>query len=77
MRVLASCEQYIQDFDGYSELVEDDSALCRAPTAPVLSPLVQAIPPELLWNMGLHPAKEGGTSNDRSPSDNPEGNAIS
>ncbi len=71
------CEQYMEDFDGYIELVEDDSTLFRDPTAPVPSPLAQAIPPELLWYMGHHPAKEGGTSSGGSPSDNAEWTAIS
>ncbi len=67
----------MEDFEGYIELVEDDSTLFRGPTAPVPSPSVQAIPPELLWYMGRHLAKEGGASNGGSPTDNPEGTAIS
>ncbi len=77
MRALTPCEQYVEDFDGYIEDVEDDSTLFRDPTASVLSPSAQAIPPELLWYMGRHSAKEGGVSNGRSPTDNPEGAAIS
>ncbi len=51
----------MEDFDGYIELVTNDSTLFRDPTAPIPSPSAQAIPPELLWYMRRHPAKEGGT----------------
>ncbi len=48
VRELTPCEQYMEDFDGYIELVEDDSTLLRDPTAPVPSLSAQAIPPDLL-----------------------------
>ena len=67
----------MEDFDGYIELVEDDSTLFRDPTAPVPSLLAQAIRPDLLWYMGRHPAKEGGISSGGSPTENSEGTAIS
>ncbi len=70
----------MEDFDGYIELVEDDSTLFRDPTAPVPSRQAQDIPPEFIWYIGLHPAKVGvgwGASSGGSPSDNPEGTAIS
>ncbi len=67
----------MEDFAGYIELVEDDSTLVRDPTDPVRSPSAHAIPPDLLWYMGRHPAKEAGISSGRSPADNPEGAAIS
>ncbi len=77
VRALTPCQQYMEDFDGYIELVEDDSTLFRDPTAPVPSTTAQAIPPDLLWYMGRHPAKEGAISSDGSPTDNSEGTAIS
>ncbi len=60
VRALTPCEQYMEELDGYIELVEDDSTLFRDPTAPVPSPPAKAIPPKLLWYMGRHHAKEGG-----------------
>ncbi len=66
-----------EDFDGYIELAEDDSTLFRDPTAPVPSTTAQAIPPDLLWYMGRHPAKQGGISSGGPPTENSEGTAIS
>ena len=77
VRVLTPCEQYVEDFDSYIELVEDDSTLFRDPTAPVPSPSAQAIPPDLLWYMGRHPAKKGGVCSGGPPTEKPEETAIS
>ncbi len=44
VRVVTPQEQYVEHFDGYIELMEDDSTLLRDPSAPVLSP---SIAPEL------------------------------
>ncbi len=77
VRALTPCEQKMEDFDGYIELVEDDSTLFRDPTAPVPSPSAQAIPPDPLWYMGRHPAKKGGLCNGGPPTENLEGTAIS
>ncbi len=43
-------------FDGYLELVEDDSTLFRDPSEPVPSTYTAA--PELLWYLGRHPKSE-------------------
>ncbi len=67
----------MEEFDGYIELVEDHSTLFRDPTAPVPSPTVQTILPELLWHMDHHPNKDDGPNPGGSPPDNAEGTAIS
>ncbi len=67
----------MEDFDGYIELVEDDSTLFRDPTPPLLSPSAQAIPPDFLWYMGRHSAKEVGISSGGFSTENSEGTAIS
>ncbi len=45
-------DQYVEHFDGYLELIEDDSAVFRDPTdrEPSL-----AVAPKLLWYLGRHP----------------------
>ncbi len=57
MRLVIPLDPYIEHFDGYLELVEDDSSLFRDILALGPIPEQEPVSPELLWYLGRHPKK--------------------
>ncbi len=58
MRIVTPSDPYIEHFDDYLELVEDESGLFR--DIPAQGPTLEQEPisPELLWYLGRHPKGE-------------------
>ncbi len=55
VRMVTPSDPYFEHFDGYLELVEDDSSLFRDTSALGPTPEQKSLPPELLWYLGHHP----------------------
>ena len=58
VRMVTRSDPYLEHFDGYLELVEDDSSLFRDISALGPTPEQELISPELLWYLGRHPKGE-------------------
>ncbi len=58
VRMVIPSDPYLDHFDGYLELVEDDTSLFH--DIPALEPTSEQKPisPELLWYLGRHPKEE-------------------
>ncbi len=52
---------YMEHFNGYIELMDDDSSLFRDFPAPVPPAGEKSISSELLWCLGRHPEKDEGS----------------
>ncbi len=59
VRLVIPSDPYLEHFDGYLELVEDDSSLFGDQPTLVATPEQEPISPELLWYMSHHLNEEG------------------
>ncbi len=58
VRMVTPLDPYLEHFDGYLELVENDTSLFRDIPSLKPTPEQEPILPELLWYLGRHPKGE-------------------
>ena len=58
VRMVTPSDPYFEHFDGYLELVEDDTSLFRDMSTREPTPEQEPVSPELLWYLGHHPKGE-------------------